>query len=573
MKDRKITTSTNVVSEVTWKRRLGTVFLLLLSGDITKYTCDASSNIDRLQLTWKKKPYDTYTTTYSRKIDGDTQMRITTNDKISTFPYCVRGGGSPHAAGRSNVVSTYPPSPFEPPNFPAVSRRLGELVESAKRNGLTFINSIPQILDNLRSEEQEQRQQQQRQQKQYSSRVEDVKKESDLDENLQLNGPSVLRSATFSEAYGDSSSQSSSLSTSTMKTTSHKAAILSSFLSPVKIVQICILAFGLAELLDRMGVLYEDTPEVIKSQLDAWWQLDIEPFLLQWTDKARTLWVDTIASHIGVILGIDSDNTDKVVIFNGGMRSTVERALYRTRYFLKQAFFNTKYVFENNDKVAFAVGTAMGMVGAPVACSWVMQYTGIIWKPVVAAYAAAEAHHWCKINGIRSIVDWLGDTPQTLGSVLDDLLERWRWWVRKRTPWGTADCNIDSSRMLEYNKSTHHMIRLQGSQPSSPASATRVLGGGSVDGKKKNKKRSSHTEGNGSYTRDLQELVEDFKEWMVVNQHDMGESGNLYVFDESSRQSSKIDNAHRRQARRRNKFIKQGFALGCLLGLAMLDRN
>jgi hypothetical protein len=480
------------------------------------------------------------------------ELRHYSTAKSQLFP--LRGGGI--SSSSSSSSKTYPPSPFwsSTVDFSSgSSRRLVEQLRTSAENGRAFISNnvstlTRTIFDKISSSNNNDTVPRRQQHKQNNDsnnkwkRTQDTKNQQKSSHNLR---------------------------------TSSLAIVMSELSSPTRIIRVIIIAFGVAEILDRMGVLYEDTPEVIKSQIDAWWQLDMQPFLFRCADIARSVWRDTIVPYVVSLLTTSSDSTGILVLMNDRTRTSIERAVYRFRYYVNQAYINLIYALHNNSKIAFAVGATSGMVTFPIACSWILKYAGVVWTPLVAVYAAAEAHHWCKLNGIRSIVDWLGDTPQTIGSVLDDVLERWRWWVRKRTPWATtSDFIIHSNSLLKYNKSSYQIMWQDGSQSSSSAVVSpnhpqrpRLASGIET------KKRKSSAQVSGDDSRDMQELLEDFKAWMVVQKKGTSAHGHLYMSNGVNGKHTKPIDADWRQTRRRNKFIKQGFAFGCLLGFALLDQK
>lgn len=358
-------------------------------------------------------------------------------------------------------------------------------------------------------------------------------------------------SETFSSRKDIPDEPVSSPSTSMMST---KAAMsLLSFLRPSRVARLSLLAFVIAEVLDRLGVLYEDTPSILKSQLEAFWYYDVEPTLMLWKAHLQQFYALKIRPHLPSFLRHDNLSSEN-------LRSNVLSFLSTT-------------------KVAFTVGASLGMISSPVFVQCAVRY----WKPILAVYSLAEANHYCKRQG-KKLVQRLGDTPQTLGATLDGMLEQCRNLVR-RVVLGTKAVKDGS------------IVVLTGTPPAEGrGAAVSLLGGGdsnqstpSEGSPRRNAKwglPSSNDQGKRSKVLgyslglsssmsvapavqeddeglvDLQGLVDEFKQWMVVHPGQNQELSLPDLVDEVGGRNAK--------GHLNGEMMKHGFWAGCAIGLASL---
>ncbi len=324
-----------------------------------------------------------------------------------------------------------------------------------------------------------------------------------------------------------------------------------SLLRPSRIARLSLLAFVLAEVLDRLGILYEDTPSILKSQLEAFWYYDVEPTLMVWKASLQEFYVLKIRPYLPSFLQPGNWNGEN-------LQGHVVSVLSTT-------------------KVAFTAGAALGMISSPVFVQWAVRY----WKPVLAVYSLAEVNHYCKRLG-RKLVQRLGDTPHTLGATLDGILEQCRHLVR-RMVLGTKVMKEGSIFALAGTTA------LDGS-----GAAVSLLGGGCTNESatsggppRKNGKwwlpssrdlRTRKTLGyslglSSSMTSattaqpdeslgDMQGLVDEFKQWLVVH------PGQNQDLSHSDVVNGVGDPCAKGQFK--GEMMKHGFWAGCAIGLASL---
>jgi hypothetical protein len=169
--------------------------------------------------------------------------------------------------------------------------------------------------------------------------------------------------------------------------TTTAAAILSplSFvLSPGRLVKLPVLAWMLAETLDRLDILHEQTPAVLRSQFHRVWY-DVQPRLFQWQHQLQALWQRITPESIQSI--------------------------------------PTKY--------QFAMGASLGMIASPLVASLSVS----LWQPALVLYGLAELNSHIKAKGGKwNLPTLLGDGEDALGIKLDSWLDGVRQWVRNRFP-------------------------------------------------------------------------------------------------------------------------------------------
>jgi len=71
-------------------------------------------------------------------------------------------------------------------------------------------------------------------------------------------------------------------------------------LVPARVAKLSLLAVGLGEILDRAGILHEDTPEVLRSQFYKVWY-DVQPQVSRWVERiGEALELDSLQQHLAV---------------------------------------------------------------------------------------------------------------------------------------------------------------------------------------------------------------------------------------------------------------------------------
>jgi hypothetical protein len=289
---------------------------------------------------------------------------------------------------------------------------------------------------------------------------------------------------------------------------------MSSLLLPSRVFKLTLLALLLAEGLDRIGILYEDAPALLKSRLDLFWYCNLQPKLIRWKERAQLFYWNQI-------------------------ESMPPNSFYNT---LLSAF---SLSFLSTTKVAFAMGATIGMIASPLLAQGATTY----WRPLVAIYGLAEINHYCTRKG-HKFVQWLGETPQTLGATLDGILNQMRNLVRRFV---LGDRHVD-----EYGG--FHGMTLRSRLQYTENSRLPLLGGGedNTNTTRRSTKSTPHHEGDGDDS-DFQILLDDFKEWMVANVQQRYQEPSVLL---PSRLSTDVVAEERRQ------FATKGFLIGCGLGLA-----
>jgi len=167
----------------------------------------------------------------------------------------------------------------------------------------------------------------------------------------------------------------------------------------------------------------------------------------------------------------------------------------------------------------------------------------------VGVYGLAEINHYCKQNGQR-FVHWLGETPDTLGVVLDGILDQCRRFFR-RILFGERNSGSSNRSVGFYD--------LCGT-----ANTMALLDAGGDASRKSSMKDSRYSLGITSSTvgasqrkeeaSELQGLVDEFKGWLVAPQQGL----TSYFGVTNSAQNEKRE------------LMKRGFMLGVAIGIAFL---
>jgi hypothetical protein len=170
----------------------------------------------------------------------------------------------------------------------------------------------------------------------------------------------------------------------TTTTTTAALSPISLVLLPGRLVKLPVLACLLAETLDRLDILHEQTPAVLRSQFHRVWY-DVQPRLSQWQHQLQALWQRITPENIQSI--------------------------------------PTKY--------QFAMGASLGMIASPLVASLSVS----LWQPALVLYGLAELNSHIKAKGGKwSLPTLLGDGENALGNKLDGWLDGVRQWVRNCFP-------------------------------------------------------------------------------------------------------------------------------------------
>ncbi|KAG7354831.1 hypothetical protein IV203_004187 [Nitzschia inconspicua] len=177
---------------------------------------------------------------------------------------------------------------------------------------------------------------------------------------------------------------------STKQATDNTTAKVSALLVPSRVLKLTLLALLIAEGLDRVGILYEDTPALLKARLEDYWFYTLQPKLVRYKKRMQLFYWNQVEPLLP------------------------EAILYSD-------FYNAPLSFSSvvTTKVSFAIGASIGMIASPVLSTWICRF----WKPIVGVYGLAEVNHHFNSNG-KKFVKWFGETPETLGSILNGLLNQ-----------------------------------------------------------------------------------------------------------------------------------------------------
>eukprot|EP00532_Pseudo-nitzschia_australis_P018579 CAMPEP_0168293290 /NCGR_PEP_ID=MMETSP0142_2-20121227/7799_1 /TAXON_ID=44445 /ORGANISM="Pseudo-nitzschia australis, Strain 10249 10 AB" /LENGTH=631 /DNA_ID=CAMNT_0008241341 /DNA_START=128 /DNA_END=2023 /DNA_ORIENTATION=- len=201
---------------------------------------------------------------------------------------------------------------------------------------------------------------------------------------------------------------------SSFRPTSLKTALL-----PTRVLKLSLIAFVLAEALDRVGILYEDTPAIFKAQAEALWFCNILPLLARLRLRVEMFYHRCWKPRLGKFYHRCIEP-----YWLPAQKQLIQLGIFQKE---DRDFFVHKVAsLLSTTKATFALGAAAGMIATPVVWTW----TTRSWKLVGAVFVLAEANHYCKRRG-RKLVQVLGDTPQTLGATLDGILDQFQRLVRK----------------------------------------------------------------------------------------------------------------------------------------------
>lgn len=155
-------------------------------------------------------------------------------------------------------------------------------------------------------------------------------------------------------------------------------------LFPSRVFKLSMAAWILSEALDYLGILNDDTPHLLKSQMDRVWY-DVQPRIAYAAATVQNWWSGTIT-------------------------------------------------FENLGRIPskynFAVGTSLGMIAAPV----LSVVAGSLWRPAVLLYIVAEANASLKAKGKLHLGSLLARGHRGIGTIVDRCLERLRQRIRSALP-------------------------------------------------------------------------------------------------------------------------------------------
>ena len=298
------------------------------------------------------------------------------------------------------------------------------------------------------------------------------------------------------------------------------ATTVSSILVPSRVFKLALLAWLLAEGLERVGILYEDAPALLKSRLGDFWCFHLQPKLIRCKERCQLFYWNRIEPLLpDAVLYSD--------FYNAPLSSKI----------LLQSLSTTK--------VAFALGAAVGMLASPLLAQAAAQH----WRPILAVYGLAEVNHYCTKRG-QKFVQWLGETPQTLGATLDGILNQVRSLVRRIL---LGEKQLDNNGYFGGYFGAVNRLSYAGN------TRLPLLGGGDDNARHFNKSRKSQRNGVSEEESDFQMLLDDFKEWMVANGPQRHSAPSLLP---PSRFSTDSESEEKRQ------FATKGFLIGCGIGLA-----
>ncbi|CAJ1945160.1 unnamed protein product [Cylindrotheca closterium] len=188
--------------------------------------------------------------------------------------------------------------------------------------------------------------------------------------------------------------------------TTEEDTIDKSFLKGHRVVRLSLVAWILSEALDLMGILHEDTPRLLKSQVDRVWY-DVQPKLMDALNLIHEWWSRAMTT----------ENFESIP-----------------------------------SKYNFALGTSIGMIVAPL-LSAVM---GTIARPLILVYSLAEGNAFLQRRGQRGLVDLLDTIHSGIGHGFGRVLERFRRIVRSAMP---QPVPIDGALILTTGGSRFDSIR------------------------------------------------------------------------------------------------------------------
>ena len=356
-------------------------------------------------------------------------------------------------------------------------------------------------------------------------------------------------------------------------------------LVPSRIIKLSLLSVLIAEGLDRSGILYEDVPAILRRQWTVLWYSDIVP-------AGRT-----IQTRIG--------NWYRTILRPLFLRWSV---ISRDEYEYYYQYCRWKVTrFCTSMKFFFASGVFCGMVSTPVLIQWTVLY----WEPAVLLYGLAEINHCVKHRYGQKFVQLLGDAPQTIGAILDVMLDQCRNYIRRTLFFQRAvqqhpphhyknqdsfDYYNGNGRIVGGKSSRSKLPMIEGGIGSNISSSITSM----KTKKKKKRKGKKNNKGNAeeyyslgitssspipSRTK-LEELIEEFKELMISPSPPpplllLSSSSSLSLSPPSPKQrqyehhydyNGNIAIVEVTDHQQRRTMIKQGFIVGCSIGLAILGR-
>jgi hypothetical protein len=195
-----------------------------------------------------------------------------------------------------------------------------------------------------------------------------------------------------------------------------KPESVSVVLFPSRIFKLSLAAWILSEALDFLGILNDDTPRLLKHQMDRVW-CDVQPKLVYGIARIKRWWSETLTL----------ENLERIP-----------------------------------SKYNFAVGTSLGMIVSPVLSIVV----GSLWQPVVFIYILAEANASLKARSKFDLASLFVRTHHDIGTTLDHALERLRQMIRSAVPHPQS---VDGALIQTSGGSRDmHSRRMQKDHPKTP---------------------------------------------------------------------------------------------------------
>ena len=256
-------------------------------------------------------------------------------------------------------------------------------------------------------------------QERFQQRMDDLFEQKSSERGDQLNrnkiwretAESPMQSAFSSSSYASSSQleSSSALKSSSYSQTRTSVKTVS---LPIRVLKLIFVAFTVKETfdeakeifdemkerLDQAGVLDGETRGIICARIADFWENDVRRAFANVRSKVE-----------------------------GWYNQHVKKWISKTRaYYLERREGNGMGIsFHRKSrimiKITFALSTVCGIFLMPRLFSSLR----LLWRPVLVLVALSETNHYSKMHG-RKFVELLGDTPQSLGVMLDVFLERFR---------------------------------------------------------------------------------------------------------------------------------------------------
>jgi hypothetical protein len=489
------------------------------------------------------------------------QTRVRNNQQRM---YQIRGGG-----GKNNII-----------DHPATS--VGYRVESVWQQQLRPALSTwkDQLVDVSSGIYERSKRMARKSKRKIDAMIEAAARAATEDEETKSSSTSKTTAPMFTPRGNNNNNNKNNLASSIKSTPSSSSSSSSmsipSLFVPSRIIKISILAVLIGELLDRIGILYEqDAPAIFEARIHDFWIHTVEPKLIRIKERIQLFYWNRIEPHLPpwIVHAID----DCMYYGTNPLASLVGANEIPTT------------------KVAFVIGTSIGMILSPI----IINYTYRYWKLFVAVYGVAEINHRCKRSG-HKFVHWLGETPNTLGTSLDGILEQCRQLIR-RIFFGRKELQTsyyyDNSSNGPMHVIDDDFYRQQQQQQIIP-----LLGGGDEDAARRKKEddgttqytlgisSSSSSDGVSSSSRnnnkkkkkkkkkgnneesDFHGLLDEFRNWMVVQNHDVVVVGRRGLMSTTRYHHHRHDGYENEEYNneKRKEMIKRGFLLGCALGLAVV---